>query len=1156
MPKRDVTVNIEVHAIAGGHQVEVSLDDPNEPAQVANKREPVKFDRQALLGEQGDPAAYGSMLAEQLLPRGLREHFVRSEVSAKDAESLRVVLHFSEDMDEQILGLRWELLRHPETGVELAMSERIVLSRFLATSDWRSFQRKPRGDLRALVAIAAPTNVEQYKLAPVDYDGEAKRASKALEAMATVDVIGGPDDPCTMTRLFDALPKDVDILYLVCHGSIDRQGTESALLLQSETGEVARVSGQKLAEQFRARARPIPLVVLASCKSASAYGEHIHASFASALARAGVAAIVAMQGNITMETIEEMMPTFFEQLALHGRVDRAMAVARARVHRLGRTDAWMPTLYTRLKDGRLWTVDDAEATSGEAGTFAAELELYKGQIRDKYERLPLLGFDFKSARGMRAKFDELVVSLHASVDRKTRGADLFSEAQLEEEAGSRLERLTLADAIRYAEKQRLRGLVLLGDPGTGKTTFLQQVLLLALASPEGLGLPRDTIPVFLPLRELRDEHLDLGGFIHSQLPVQEGYDPSFGRRLVDRGKLLLLFDGLDELADIDQRKRVKSWIENQLVAVKHSYVVVSCRYAGYQRQVELDMHAFVEFKLRPLSDEQMQTLVRNWYQLAEDNDLLAAGESGAARAAKLLKLLTSPEFGSAQLHEMTRNPLLLTGMCWVHWEKDELSHARAELFEQCIAVLGKRWKQRSEQDDGTYPFGREEWSEEQLEEVLRPVGAWMHAEHKRRAKTRELVKPTSEALEHHDVPMKAEAFLRGVRDEAGLLSGIGRDELEFVHLGFQEFLTARHYQSERNYERLVEHFGDSWWREVTLLTLGEEGAFEPFMRALTEHEKFGEWSESDWMQRCLTEAKSPTAAPFEAVLREGKGEHALAAAKLAAGLKSADELDALLREHPDAGVRQWWEDRRRAASRVTKTVHGVELVEIPAGRFRMGSSWWRRRFGRAHRDEGPRRKVELASFFLARTPVTNEQYGRYLEANPQVEKPGYWADSNYNQPSQPVVGVSWRDAQEYCEWAGLVLPTEAQWEYACRAGTDTYYWSGDDEESLGRVGWYDGNSDRRLHPVAQKEPNAFGLYDVHGNVWEWCLDGASPLESYTTSPRAGDGSRREPAGDRYRVLRGGCWDFVAVFARSAFRYCLAADVRYSFIGFRPAQGIP
>ena len=231
---------------------------------------------------------------------------------------------------------------------------------------------------------------------------------------------------------------------------------------------------------------------------------------------------------------------------------------------------------------------------------------------------------------------------------------------------------------------------------------------------------------------------------------------------------------------------------------------------------------------------------------------------------------------------------------------------------------------------------------------------------------------------------------------------------------------------------------------------------------------------------------------------------------------------------------------------------GVELVRIPEGRFMMGSPT-----GESGRDddEGPQHEVELDTFYLARTPVTNAQYRRFLE-DPQrtaeVETPECWDNPQYNHDEQPVVGVSWTEAKAYCEWAGLLLPTEAQWEYACRAGTRTRYHSGNDEADLAKVGWYGGNSKYRLQRVAQLEQNGWGLYDMHGNVDEWCEDA---FDSYGKRPRVSDGLRKQPVGDAFRVLRGGAFGSFARHLRSAIRYYWRLGLRGDDVGFRPAQGI-
>jgi formylglycine-generating enzyme required for sulfatase activity len=138
---------------------------------------------------------------------------------------------------------------------------------------------------------------------------------------------------------------------------------------------------------------------------------------------------------------------------------------------------------------------------------------------------------------------------------------------------------------------------------------------------------------------------------------------------------------------------------------------------------------------------------------------------------------------------------------------------------------------------------------------------------------------------------------------------------------------------------------------------------------------------------------------------------------------------------------------------------------------------------------------------------------------------------------RPVERVSWEEAVEFCrrlsqkEGKTYALPTEAQSEYACRAGSTTRYCSGDDESSLGEYAWYEKNSDKTTHPVGEKRPNAWGLYDMHGNVWEWCADWYDK-EYHAGSPR---NDPTGPSSGSYRVFRGGGWIYAAGNCCSASR---------------------
>ena len=236
------------------------------------------------------------------------------------------------------------------------------------------------------------------------------------------------------------------------------------------------------------------------------------------------------------------------------------------------------------------------------------------------------------------------------------------------------------------------------------------------------------------------------------------------------------------------------------------------------------------------------------------------------------------------------------------------------------------------------------------------------------------------------------------------------------------------------------------------------------------------------------------------------------------------------------------------------TVHGVELVLIPGGTFAMGSPADEQD---RHGNEGPQHEVTLDSFYLARTEVTNGQYALFLEANPDAHKPTSWKNDRIGHEDQPVTGLSWYDAKAYCDWAGLVIPTEAQWEYAARAGTTTAYWFGDAPEDLARFGWYEGNtgarergfSQTRSHSVATKGSNPWGLFDMHGNAFEWTQD---TFESYATAARPGDGLRKPTVDEGNSVLRGGGWGYTSGASRSGYRDRSPPSYRAATLSIRPA----
>lgn len=246
----------------------------------------------------------------------------------------------------------------------------------------------------------------------------------------------------------------------------------------------------------------------------------------------------------------------------------------------------------------------------------------------------------------------------------------------------------------------------------------------------------------------------------------------------------------------------------------------------------------------------------------------------------------------------------------------------------------------------------------------------------------------------------------------------------------------------------------------------------------------------------------------------------------------------------------------------------MEFMPIPVGEFKMGSD-------EGSDDEQPVHLVSFSRpFWMAKTEVTNQQYQQFKTNSHTPE------ENEVVMPSgagYPVCWVSWNDAAAFCDWLTkkerrkgrlpegyeYTLPTEAEWEYACRAGS-----TGDFAGEMDSMGWYNKNSAGKTNPVGNKKPNAWGLHDMHGNVWEWCADywyGTYDNAPVNGSQRGlaydeyevdrslmnGDGHTYRLRNTAYRVVRGGSWHYSASACRSANRYYHKPSFSLNYLGFRP-----
>jgi formylglycine-generating enzyme len=260
-----------------------------------------------------------------------------------------------------------------------------------------------------------------------------------------------------------------------------------------------------------------------------------------------------------------------------------------------------------------------------------------------------------------------------------------------------------------------------------------------------------------------------------------------------------------------------------------------------------------------------------------------------------------------------------------------------------------------------------------------------------------------------------------------------------------------------------------------------------------------------------------------------------------------------------------WSAPGSAGFVITNPKDGAELVWIPPGKFTMGSSDAEQQWsldGGAQlpwvRTESPQHVVRLSGFWMYRCEVTNGQFRRFAPNHAS----GLYQGEDVDQDTQPAAQLNWTEAADYCRWAGAALPSEAQWEYACRAGTTTMFPWGDDPLAVVKyANMADQCSKRKWpqwrtvdvddgyvasSPVGSFQPNAWGLYDMIGNVWEWCNDWFG--EDYYANSLGLDPPGPEQGAQR--IVRGAAWDNWMANSRSAYRLRYRPDETAAYLGFR------
>jgi len=342
-------------------QLRISLPDSNvDISPPHNGPQLVQLDLERLRSLEGLDADYGRELSKRLfMDERVHQAFVSARTAAQSHnQALRFRLVIGPSAPE-LHSLHWEKLLDPDKDSSLVANEQILFSRYLSSFDWRPVCLRPQADLSALVVIANPDDITKFQpggriLPPLTLANELAQAKAFLGDIPVKELLSRGQ--ATLKNLCANLRDVYDILYLVCHGALIEG--EPRIWLEDDQGKAAIVSGQEIVENLSNLPQRPLLVVLASCQSAGDGTGGVRgaagalAGLGPRLAEAGIPAVLAMQSDVSEETVSKFMPVFFQEMKRDGEIDRAMAAARGAVR--NQLDWWVPVLFMRLKSGQLW----------------------------------------------------------------------------------------------------------------------------------------------------------------------------------------------------------------------------------------------------------------------------------------------------------------------------------------------------------------------------------------------------------------------------------------------------------------------------------------------------------------------------------------------------------------------------------------------------------------------------------------------------------------------------------------------------------------------------------------------------------------------------------------------------------------------------------
>jgi len=721
-----------------------------------------------------------------------------------------------------------------------------------------------------------------------------------------------------------------------------------------------------------------------------------------------------------------------------------------------------------------------------------------------------------------------------------------------EERGERAMRepVRLEDALRHPR------LVISGDPGAGKSTFLRHV---AFQHCDKLLAGDDApFPILISIADLvehrrtcRHRHEGpstdhaptwLGHFLGARSDeFAWSLHAGFFERKLSSGAAVVLLDGLDEARSRTEREDVARLFENATQTYKKCRFVVTTRPLAYAGESVLA--GFEVANIEPLETSAIDAFLQHWCRA-----LFA--ESPQATAEHLAEL-TEALRARAEIRRMARNPVMLTALAVVHWNERRLPEQRADLYDSILTWLARSREQRSERPAAErclvllqqLALGMQNAKEGRQVQVSKGRASGILAPHLRDVAEAERLARAQEFLEQEEI-------------DSGIIVSRA-SEVSFRHLTFQEHLAAKAIAGMADATQHELMLQDSLiykteWREVALLLGGilyKIGLDKVDALISAVLEALGARPELAQQARCagLLGAMIRDLQPFKYQPADPRYESNMDAVLAIFDQARAQSIDLRLRMEAALALGQAGDPRLTCNNWIT----------IQAGEFHMGAqncSPGQPNFDRdAYRDEIPVRTVRLASYQIGRYPVTVEEYRRFLDAG-GYHNEQWWREGGFGMngeprqwdlqvlnPNRPVVGVTWYEASAYCLWSGGRLPLEAEWERAARGTTARTYPWGDWPPDITRANYADNVG--AVTPVGLYPAGATpeGIHDLAGNVWEWVADTYQHV-----------GERLAPY---MRVLRGGSFLDFRDNLRAAARYRNIPTLRLGNFGFRCVRDV-